>query len=288
MVKFVDMMSDLELLLKESIVKSSALGGGCIANTRYLLTESGRELVVKKNAMVQIPIKEANGLNELRKSGVIKTPQVIYADEQFLILEFIRAGSRPDSFFSDFGRQLAQLHKYSSAAFGFYEDNYIGSSPQLNRAVGEERSDWPAFYFNKRLLVQYELAEKNGYVDAHFHRLFRHLESVLPELLNGSEEAPSLLHGDLWGGNYMVGSNGEPVLIDPAVYYGHREAELAMTHLFGGFDQRFYEAYNAEWPLKPGYQQREAVYTLYHVLNHLNIFGTSYRSQALALMQQYT
>src|SRR5690606_6802569 len=108
--------------------------------------------------------------------------------------------------------------------------------------------------------------------------------SALPDILKGSEEAPSLLHGDLWSGNFMVGSKGVPVLIDPAVYYGHREAELAMTHLFGGFDPTFYEAYKAEWPLKSGYEQREAVYTLYHVLNHLNIFGSGYRTQALALM----
>ncbi len=281
------MMSDLELLLKEPIVKRKALGGGCIANTRYLLTESGRELVVKKNSTPQMSIKEANGLNELRKPGVIKIPEVVYADEQLLILEFIREGSRPGSFFSDFGRQLAQLHKYSSDAYGFYEDNYIGSTPQLNRPEGEEKSNWATFYLNKRLLCQYELAEKNGYVDSNFKDLFRRLESCLPDIFKGSEEAPSLLHGDLWGGNFMVSSIGVPVLIDPAVYYGHREAELAMTRMFGGFDHLFYEAYNAEWPLKADYEKREAVYTLYHVLNHLNIFGPSYRSQALALMQQY-
>ena len=280
-------MSDLELILNESIVKSRTLGGGCIAYTRYLLTESGRELVVKKNTSAQMSMKEANGLNELRKPGVIKIPEVIYADEHLLVIEFIRNGSRPGSFFSHFGRQMAKVHKYSADAYGFYEDNFIGSTPQLNLAQGEEKTEWPIFYFNKRLLYQYELAEKNGYVNSTFKLLFTHLESCLPEILKGSEEAPSLLHGDLWGGNYMVESKGAPVLIDPAVYYGHREAELAMTHLFGGFDPQFYEAYNAEWPLKPGYQEREAVYTLYHVLNHLNLFGSAYRPQALALMQQY-
>ncbi len=280
-------MSDLERILNESIVKSSALGGGCIAYTRYLLTASGRELVVKKNTSAQMSMKEANGLNELRKPAVIKIPEVVYADEQLLILEFIREGSRPGSFFSDFGRQLAQLHKYSAETYGFYEDNYIGSTPQINQAKEAEKTDWATFYFNKRLLYQFELAEKNGFVDSTFKRLFSHLETCLPDILNGSEEAPSLLHGDLWSGNFMVGSKGEPVLIDPAVYYGHREAELAMTHLFGGFDNHFYEAYHAEWPLKSGYKEREAVYTLYHVLNHLNIFGSGYRSQALDLMQQY-
>lgn len=280
-------MSDLEMILKEPIVKSNALGGGCIAYTRYLLTVSGRELVVKKNTNNCMSLKEANGLNELRKAGAIRIPEVVSADEQQLILEFIREGSRPGSFFSDFGRQLAQLHKYSAVTYGFYEDNYIGSTPQINRAEGEEKNNWPAFYFNKRLLYQFELAEKNGYVDGAFRVLFRQLESSLPDILAGSEEAPSLLHGDLWSGNFMVGSNGAPVLIDPAVYYGHREAELAMTHLFGGFDQAFYEAYNAEWPLKPGFKRREAVYTLYHVLNHLNLFGAGYRTQALALLHQY-
>jgi fructosamine-3-kinase len=157
----------------------------------------------------------------------------------------------------------------------------------MNLAEEEEKNDWATFYFNKRLLYQYDLADKNGFVDSTFKSLFLNLKSCLPEVLDGSEEVPSLLHGDLWGGNFMVDSKGAPVLIDPAVYYGHREAEMAMTNLFGGFDPDFYEAYNTEWPLKPGYQQREAVYTLYHVLNHLNLFGSAYRSQTLALLKQY-
>jgi len=280
-------MRDLELILNEPIVKSCSLGGGCIAHTRYLLTQSGRELVVKKNSCPKMTIKEANGLNELRKARAIKVPEVVYVDENLLLLEFIRSSNRTDSFFADFGCQLAKMHRFSSKYYGFYEDNFIGGTPQINKAQAEEKQNWVTFYFNKRLLYQYQLAEKNGFVDNDFRSLFFNIESCLPQILSGSEEDPSLLHGDLWGGNYMVAKEGVPVLIDPAVYYGHREAELAMTRLFGGFDHQFYDAYNDQWPLKPGYKVREAVYTLYHVLNHLNLFGISYKHQAMALMHQY-
>jgi fructosamine-3-kinase len=147
--------------------------------------------------------------------------------------------------------------------------------------------NWLTFYFDKRLLTQFKLAEKNGYVDDQFSSLFKNLENKLPNILAGSEEPPSLIHGDLWQGNFLISPSGEPVLIDPAVYYGHREAELAMTKLFGGFPESFYNAYKLAYPLKPGYEYREGIYSLYHVLNHLNLFGSGYKSQAISLMKLY-
>lgn len=274
-------------LLNEKISSVTSLGGGCIANTQFVKTVSGRRLVVKESALPGMSLNEANGLRELKRTGAIRVPDVIFADAGMLMIEYISPGRKGNCFFEDFGRQLAQMHRHTQVAFGWNEDNYIGTTLQLNKAVGDEVQQWADFYFNKRLLFQYQLAERNGYVTDTFKQLFCRLESRLPAILKGSEEPPSLLHGDLWGGNYLVDEHGQSVLIDPAVYYGHREAELAMTHLFGGFSDDFYRAYSEEWPLPDGADYRQGVYTLYHVMNHLNMFGTDYLSQTLSLMRQY-
>jgi fructosamine-3-kinase len=150
-----------------------------------------------------------------------------------------------------------------------------------------EALNWTEFYFNKRLLYQYNLAEKNGYAGEELQRAFSQLENKIYLVLKDSNAIPSLLHGDLWSGNYITDETGNACLIDPAVYYGHREADLAMTKLFGGFDNRFYSAYNEEYPLDNGYEFRENIYKLYHVLNHLNLFGTAYYQQALSLIKYY-
>jgi fructosamine-3-kinase len=275
-------------LLNEEISSVTSLGGGCIANTKLVKTVSGRRLVVKESVLPGMSLNEANGLRELKRTGVIKVPDVIFADAGMLIIEYISQGSKGEFFFENFGRQLAQMHRHTRVTFGWDEDNYIGTTLQLNQPVGDEMQNWTDFYFNKRLLFQYQLAERNGYVTDIFKQLFRRLESRLPIILKGSGEPPSLLHGDLWSGNYLVDEHGQPVLIDPAVYYGHREAELAMTHLFGGFSENFYLAYREEWPLPEGANYRQGVYTLYHVMNHLNMFGAGYYlSQTLSLMRQY-
>ncbi len=132
-----------------------------------------------------------------------------------------------------------------------------------------------------------QLAENNSYSDSRLRKAFSHIENNIENILTGSEEPPALLHGDLWSGNYMCSKNSEPVIIDPAVYYGHREADLAMTKLFGGFSHEFYDAYNKSYPLKDGYEYRENIYILYHVLNHLNLFGQGYYRQAIELMEYY-
>lgn len=276
-------LTGLEKIVGEKIVHHQTLGGGCIANTQKILLASGARYVIKQVAG-DVCVKEATGLNALKKCGCIRVPQVIHAEPGLLILEYIETGLRPRDFFVSFGQKLAALHRCQGSWYGFFEDNYIGSTPQINTPV---LNDWPAFYFESRLLYQFRLAEKNGYVDGPFRRLFVNLESRLTDILAGGEEYPCLIHGDLWSGNFMIDKQGDPVLIDPAAYYGHREAELAMTRLFGGFAPQFYEAYNQAYPLKPGSDFREAVYTLYHVLNHLNLFGSGYRAHAISLMQQY-
>jgi len=233
---------------------------------------------------------EANGLKELSKAQCLRVPQVIAVEDDFLLLEYIPQGIRTNHFFKEFGQSLARLHRFQSDRFGFYEDNFIGATPQLNIPNREEEKDWVAFYFNKRLLYQYKLAEKNGYVTPRMKSSFSKLEARIDFILQGSEEPPCLLHGDLWSGNYLCDKNGKSVLIDPAVYYGHREADLSMTKLFGGFPQDFYDAYHQEYPLPCGWQYRENIYKLYHILNHLNLFGTGYLFEAEQIMAsaQYT
>ena len=281
-------MPFIESILNEKVVSSSSVGGGCIADSRKIITESGREFFLKSgNEKKRMFRCEANGLKELAKVQCVRIPQVVAVDDDFLLLEYIPQGSRSDRFFEEFGQNLAQLHRFQSARFGFYEDNYIGATPQLNIPDREEEKDWTAFYFNKRLLYQYKLAEKNGYVTPRLKSSFSKLESKISSILTGSEEPPCLLHGDLWGGNYLCDKAGKAVLIDPAVYYGHREADLAMTKLFGGFTQDFYNSYNQEYPLPEGRQYRENIYKLYHVLNHLNLFGTGYLFEAEQILESY-
>ncbi|BBM81810.1 fructosamine kinase family protein [Candidatus Uabimicrobium amorphum] len=267
--------------LKSRIVATTSVSGGCIAQSYRIDLQCGKKFFLKTHPSQDFA-KEANGLNEIKKSGAIAVPEVILYEKNFLLLEWIESGHKPADFFKKFAMDFAQLHRYTNNHFGFYEDNYIGSMPQKN--IYDTQS-WSDFYHNKRLLFQMKAAEKNGYVTTQLTQAFVNLEKKLPQLMEGSENVASLLHGDLWAGNYMVGKNGEAVLIDPAVYYGNREADLAMTMLFGGFSREFYEQYNKSYPLAPNYEKRIDLYKLYHVLNHMNLFGTSYRSQAINIME---
>ena len=278
----------IESIINEKITQSASVGGGCIADSRKIKTESGREFFLKTGGTSDSMFHcEANGLRELGKAQALRIPQVVAVTDDFLLLEYISQGIRTNDFFEKFGQNLAHLHRFQAGYFGFFEDNYIGATPQLNIPDPYEAQDWPAFYFNKRLLFQYRLAERNGYVSPRLKTGFMKLESSIDSILKGSEEPPCLLHGDLWGGNYLCDENGEAVLIDPAVYYGHREADLAMTKLFGGFSAAFYESYHCEYPLPAGWEYRENIYKLYHVLNHLNLFGTGYLQEAEQLLNFY-
>ena len=276
----------VEQLLGEDLTGMSSVGGGCIADSQVITTRSGRKFFLKQGFSNGMFRKEANGLKELARPGVIKVPDVIDCGDDYLILEHIEQGSKKKDFFEDFGHKLALLHRFEGEHFGFFEDNFIGSTPQENIPSEDEAHNWPLFYWNKRLMFQFRLAEKNGYADNTMQHLFASLEKVYEKILEGSEEAPSLMHGDLWAGNYMSDIKGNPVLIDPAVYYGHREADLAMTKLFGGFSAAFYRAYEETWPLQEGASEREPIYLLYHVMNHLNLFGTGYYSQAIRLLEK--
>jgi fructosamine-3-kinase len=271
------------------------VGGGCIADARVARFHDGSTAFVKSVAgEPDMFPREAEGLRVLAAADALRVPQVLAVSEQALVLECIRQSPRKRDFAESFGRGFARLHEHRGRACGFGHDNYIGSTRQCNAPLGAswgEASDpdgeqWPQFFMERRLRFQVRLAARAG----HGHELERLLDRAEPqmmELMASAIEAPSILHGDLWGGNYIVDDRGEACLIDPAVYYGHREADLAMTRLFGGFEPAFYQAYNEASPLCPGYEDRLAIYQLYHVLNHLNLFGGGYYQQSKRILSRF-
>ncbi len=279
----------IEHRLGSKIKSFTSLSGGCISDAFKVTTIDGSNYFLKYNPSTSndMFIKEAKGLKELSKANAIRIPEVLNFDEDYILLDYIPTGNRKKNFFEDFGRSFAEMHKYSSDNFGFYEDNYIGSNPQINIPDEKEKLNWTLFYFNKRILFQLQLAERFGNATEELRKAISKLENKIEEIIGDTNERPSLLHGDLWNGNYMVDENGNAVLIDPAVYYGHREADLGMTKLFGGFSTEFYRAYNETFPLEDGYEYRENIYKLYHVLNHLNLFGGGYYLQALSIIKFY-
>lgn len=227
---------------------------------------------------------EAEGLRALEAANAVRVPQVYsfgLADQSaYLAMEWLDLSSPDRSLDREFGAQLAALHRVRADTCGWHRDNTLGLSPQHNQPL----ESWTEFFAERRLRVQLDWAVQNGYQDS-LNLLGEQVIQSLPDLLRGHTPQPSLLHGDLWSGNYGA-CDGQPVIFDPAVYFGDRETDLAMTSLFGGFSNEFYAAYQEAWPLPPGHAVRRDLYQLYHVLNHLNLFGQSYLQQAVRLMQQ--
>ncbi len=279
----------IEDFLNSKIVDYQSVGGGCISNASKIKSHNGDTYFLKTNSSIKndMFVKEAHGIIELQKANAIKVPSVLLYDNEFLLTDYVGSGKKQRNFSEEFGNRFALLHKYSNDEYGYYEDNYIGSNLQSNIASDDEKNNWTKFYFNKRILYQLQLAEEFGNATNDLRKGISALENKVEEILTDNGEQPSLMHGDLWGGNYMVGEDGYACLIDPAVYYGNREADLAMTKLFGGFDSRFYSSYNETYALPDGYDYRENIYKLYHVLNHLNLFGRGYYSQAMSLIRYY-
>ncbi len=225
---------------------------------------------------------EAEGLQELASAGAIRVPRVFACGENdgvaFLATEWLDLGRATRGADAELGTRLAALHRTTAGRYGWHRDNTCGPTPQRN----PWSDDWVAFYRDHRLAFQLDLAARNGYggaLQSHGARLLERLD----RFFEGYTPEASLLHGDLWGGNWGC-CDGEPVIFDPAVYYGDRESDLAMTRLFGGFGRAFYTAYEDAWPLAPGYRERCDLYQLYHVLNHLNLFGSGYLGQAQRLI----
>ncbi len=263
------------------------LSGGSI-NTAMLLKTNLGDFFMKYNLAAKYPEMfecEAKGLQELENTNSVNTPKVLFTNSSgkfsFIVLEFIRSGSTGTSFWKSFAISLAKLHRTSNQKPGLSYHNYIGSIRQNNDFC----DSWTEFFITKRIEPMLEAARNNGYFAGGsigaFDRLFRRLPDILPV------EENSLLHGDLWSGNFIADSFSETWLIDPAVYYGNREMDIAMTMLFGGFSREFYDAYNDYYPLQAEWEERVDICNLYPLLVHVNLFGSSYESQVKSIISRF-
>jgi len=282
---------DIERSIREAsgvpfaIESRAGIGGGCI-NASYLVRGLGHAYFVKLNAPDRLGMfsAEAAGLDEIGRTKTVRVPRHVCHGTgpaaSWIVLEHLDLMPADDRGMRALGKSLARLHRATRERYGWDRDNTIGATPQINAWA----DDWIAFWRERRLGFQLSLAASQG----HSGRLIaigERLMEKLPAYFAGYSPLPSLLHGDLWSGNAAMEAGGEPVIFDPAVYYGDRESDLAMTELFGGFSQSFYDAYRAEYPLDPGYATRKQLYNLYHVLNHLNLFGGSYGAQAERMIE---
>lgn len=260
--------------------KVAVIGGGCI-NEAFKVSNDNKHYFVKLNSASCLPMFEAEaaGLNEIYHSHTLRVPSPICwggnNHQSWLVLEYLILNNTSSGDASALGSGLAAMHRIHSEHFGWVRDNTIGNTPQINTYT----SNWVQFWRDHRLGYQLKLAKNNGYTGK-IQMLGERLMSELNIFFNSTSPAASLLHGDLWNGNISFDVEGQPIIYDPAVYYGDREADIAMTELFGMFPTAFYAAYRDDYPLDSGYNTRKILYNLYHILNHLNLFGGCYRHQA--------
>ena len=265
-------------------LQQRSVSGGCI-NQSYLLADDERRFFVKLNDATRLAMFEAEaaGLQQILASHSVRAPRPLchgVADGQaFLVLEYMDLRAQGDP--AALGQQLALMHRTRQAYFGGPRDNMLGSTPQHNT----QTATWIHFVREQRIGFQLRLAAQNGY-GGKLQTQGEKLLAGLDQFFTDYQPQASLLHGDLWGGNHAYLPDGAPVIFDPAVYYGDRETDLAMTELFGGFAPAFYAAYREAWPLDAGYAVRKTLYNLYHILNHANLFGGGYAAQALQMIAQ--
>lgn len=282
---------NLECILAKTglpVTGTRHVGGGDI-NEALCLSTADKKYFLKVNDAQRYPemfAREAQGLEALKKASTLYVPQVIEygesGNQQYLLMEWMEQGKPVKDFWKDFGTALADMHRQPQSYYGFEADNYIGSLPQKNN----RHDNWPDFYAQCRVMPLIKQLKNN---DKSFSAQdVAHAEkfcNLLPEIF--PEEAPSLLHGDLWSGNYMIGPNGEPAMIDPAVYYGHREMDLGMTLLFGGFATEFYKAYHHAYPIESQWRQRVRYAQLYPLLVHALLFGAHYVQSVREILKQF-
>lgn len=266
----------------------STIHGGSISSS-YRLDSNLGSFFMKCNESKKFPGMfriEQESLNKIRETETLAVPKVYlqgeFNQQAYLFMEFIPRESESDNFWEAFGEQLANMHRIQSEKFGYPDDNYIGSLPQKNSFC----DNWLTFFTEHRLLDQARLAYQASLISqslmSQIERLCASMEGMFPT------EKASFIHGDLWSGNFICGPGSKPYLIDPAIYYGNREMDIAMSHLFGGFKPRFYESYNANFPLLPGWQERIDLCNLYPLLVHVNLFGSSYASRVKNIVQKYS
>jgi fructosamine-3-kinase len=272
---------DLEHVIAQTLgsaVRSSRpVSGGDINSAHEMTLADGRIVFVKSNSVADPTMfaAEARGLAWLAQAGALRVPKVLAVGETFLVLERLSAGRRRSDFDERLGRDLAALHRFGAAEFGLDHDNFIGRLPQSNTPA----ASWPEFYRARRLEPQLRLARDTGLCSSVMARGFDRLFAVLDDRV-GPAEPPARLHGDLWSGNVIGDEKGVACLIDPAVYGGHREVDLAMMRLFGGFGHHVFAAYEEAWPLSPDHEERVPLYQLYFLMVHVNMFGGPYVAQA--------
>ena len=270
------------------LMDSRSVGGGCINHAAKLSTSVG-DFFLKWNASApaDLFVKEAAGLNEMSLAGSsLIIPKVIWSKETddfpgLLLMEYLQLSGNSSAFDGRLGQGIAQLHRKTASAFGFHHSNYCGTTLQDNTSS----NNWSQFYAQRRIWALVEQINAARGLLREELKIYEKLVCRIPALL-GHQTVPSLIHGDLWSGNYMYTANG-PALIDPACYYADREMELGMMRLFGGFGSRVWDAYQDEFPLPEEWQQRNGLYQLYHVLNHYLLFGVSYGQQALEIARWY-
>ncbi len=281
-------MSTLNDALRADILRAVPVCGGDINDAYKLSLSDGRCVFMKANRSASEAFfrAEADGLEAIRATGTVRVPGVIAVGHDagvgaYLLLEWAEGRRAAPDFWEAFGHGLAAMHLApTSGRFGWKADNYIGARPQVN----SPHDDWVAFFRDCRLAPQFR--DARHYFDADMHRRIARLLDHLEEYLT-TPERPSLLHGDLWSGNHITGDDGHAWLIDPAVYVGHAEADIAMTELFGGFHPDFYAAYDEVNRRQPGYADRRELYNLYHLLNHLNLFGAGYLGSVRRIVKRY-
>jgi protein-ribulosamine 3-kinase len=280
--------------LQISSLEFRSIGGGCINETYKVKVNDRISFFLKVNSVSKFPSlfeKEKHGLDLLERQKTISVPSIVHCgqieDSQFLLLDWIEGGIKTEGFWKLFGEQLAMLHgqtwvnKDGQKLFGLEQDNYIGSLPQFNTP----QQNWIDFFYRQRLLPQIRMAKDQYLIQRTLLLAFEKLGSRLHEIFDPEQSA--LLHGDLWSGNFMCDQKSEPVLIDPAVYFGHRSMDLAMTTLFGGFDEIFYKSYNYHFKFPQNYLEQWEVCNLYPLLVHLNLFGSGYLSQIENILRKW-
>lgn len=266
--------------------KIAAIGGGCI-NETFKVSDGNKRYFVKLNSPSCLSMFEAEaaGLKEIYHSHTLRVPSPICWGENdhqsWLVLEYLNLNNKSKGDAAALGSGLAAMHRTYSEHFGWERDNTVGNTPQINTLT----TSWVQFWRDNRLGYQLKLAKKNGYTGK-LQKLGERLMSELDIFFHNTSPAASLLHGDLWSGNFSFDVKGQPIIYDPAVYYGDREADIAMTELFGMFPAAFYAAYRDDYPLDSGYNTRKKLYNLYHILNHLNLFGDNYRHQAEQMINE--
>ncbi len=282
-----DVQKQCEALLSTTIEAALSVRGGDINQARRLETPRG-SFFLKMNAATfahRMFAAEAQGLKQIAESRTLRTPEVLGFGSAgaggWLLLEFIEQGRRRPDFWKNFGEELAHMHRSRNEHFGLDHDNFIGSLSQSNT----RQKSWVEFYTAERLQPQVEMALQSNKFNTSDQRNFEQLYEKLPQLL--PEESPVLIHGDLWSGNFLADEAGTPVLIDPAVCFASREMDIAMSLLFGGFDQAFYDAYQNTYPLLPGWEERVDLYQLYYLLVHVNLFGGGYVGSVQRIVRRF-